>query len=277
VIAEYFAACGYVVLRCDDRGVGGSSGDASEQDFAGSVADIVNTCRWLARHPAVDPERIALLGHSEGGLIAAAAAPQTEARAVVMLAGPALPIEWILHEQARTLSVEAGATSDQIEHERRMNEEVFALTRSSRVATAVVPEIEQVIRGYLRSWPELPAVDDAVIDENARIMAGVVGAPAYRSLLQQEPTELLGRLDRALLAVYGGKDVQVPGVANAETCRRITARHGHATVRLFPEHNHLFQQAGTGSITEYEVLPPGPDTEVLRDIAVWLSAVHRSD
>lgn len=277
VIAEYFAACGYVVLRCDDRGVGGSTGDAGEQDFAGSVGDIVGTCRWLASHPAVDSERIALLGHSEGGLIAAAAAPQTEALAVIMLAGPAVPIDWILHEQARTLSEEVGATSAQIEHERRMNEEVFALAGSSRVSTAVGPEIESVIRQYLRSWPDLPAIDDAAIDENARIMAGVVGAPAYRSLLQQEPTAILDRLDRWLLAVYGGKDVQVPGIANADACRRATARHQHATVRLFPEHNHLFQQAGTGSISEYEVLPPGPDLEVLREVAVWLSAVRRSD
>ncbi|WP_438024636.1 alpha/beta hydrolase family protein [Sorangium sp. So ce233] len=277
VIAEYFAARGHVVLRCDDRGVGGSSGDAGEQDFAGSVADVVTTCRWLASHPAVDAERIALLGHSEGGLIAAAAAPQTEASAVVMLAGPAVPIEWLLHEQARTLSAEAGATPAQIEHERRMNEQVFALARSSRASAAVRSEIERVIREYLRSWPDLPAVDEAAVDENARVMAGVVGAPAYRSLLRQKPAEILGRLDRRLLAVYGGKDVQVPGAANADACRRITAGHRHATVRLFPGHNHLFQQAGTGSISEYEVLPPGPDTEVLREVADWLSAADRSD
>jgi hypothetical protein len=128
-----------------------------------------------------------------------------------------------------------------------------------------------VNRECLRRWPDLPA-DEAAVEENARLMAGVVGAPAYRSLLRQDPPAILARLDRRLLALYGGKDVQVPGAANAEACRRIVAGRPHAAVRLFPHHNHLFQPAGTGAISEYESLPPGPDAAVLREVAAWLSA-----
>ena len=249
-IAEYFAGCGYAVLRCDDRGVGGSTGDAGEQDFDGAVEDVVAAYGWLAGHPAVDAERIALLGHSEGGLIAAVAGPRVGAWAVVMLAGPSVPIERLLHEQAQAISAEAGGTATQIEHERRMNERVFALARSDRDRAEVQLELEGVIRAYLQSWPDAAESDEAAVVENARVMASVVIAPAYRSLLRQEPAAILGRSGGPLLAVYGGKDTQVPGGANADAFREITAGRRGAFVMLFPDHNHLFQQAGTGAISD---------------------------
>lgn len=270
-IAEFFAGCGYVVLRCDDRGVGGSTGDAGEQDFDGAVADSVAAYKWLTKHSAVNPERITILGHSEGGLIAAVVGQQVGSWAVVMLAGPSVPIMWLLHEQARSISVEAGATAAQIEHERRMNERVFALAGSLLDQAAVQIELEGVIQSYLRSWPDAAVLDEAVVVDNARIMANVVSAPAYRSLLRLEPAVILGQFSGPLLAVYGGKDTQVPGLANVEAFRQITDGHQSAYVMLFPNNNHLFQRAGTGAISEYESLPPGPDVAVLCAVADWLS------
>lgn len=274
VIAEYFAGRGYVVLRCDDRGVGQSTGNAAAQDFEGSVADVVAVCQWLGRHPAVDPARVVLLGHSEGALVAAASAPQTTASAVAMLAGPAVPIEQLLHEQARTLSIEAGATPAQVEHEQRMNARVFALARSNASEDDVRLRIEAVIREALRAWPDAHSSDESDFGENARVMAAVVSAPAYRSFLRQEPAEILGRLDRRFLAVYGGKDCQVPGPANAAACRQATLGHTDATVRIFPGHNHLFQPAHTGAISEYEELPAAPDTAVLQFVVDWLEVAR---
>lgn len=276
-IAEYFAARGYAVLRCDDRGVAGSTGDPRAQDFDGYVADIVATHRWLEGHPAVDPRRIILFGHSEGGLTAAAAGACVGAWAVVMLAGPSVPIEGMLHGQARAISEASGATAAQIEHEHRMNVQVFALARSERDLEAVQPEIEEVIRSHLRTWPDLPEPDPGAVDDNARLMASVVAAPAYRSLLRKDPAAIIGACSRPLLGVYGGKDTQVPGAANADAFRAITAGHRGAAVMLFPAHNHLFQLAGTGAIFEYESLPPGPEEAVLQAIADWLAGVDSSE
>jgi pimeloyl-ACP methyl ester carboxylesterase len=273
-IAEYFVARGYAVLRSDDRGVGASTGDAEKQDFDGAIEDVVATYRWLERHPAVCAERIVLLGHSEGGLIGAAAGFLVRPWAVIMLSGPAVPIEALLHEQARLLSLEGGATAEQIEHERRMNECVFALARTSRGRARELAAIENVIREYLRSWPDLAGADDASINTNARLMATVVTAPAYCSLLRQDPAAIIGRLERPLLAVYGGKDVQVPGSDNADALRRITADRRDADCLLFPDHNHLLQQAVTGSISEYEALQPAPDPLVLRQVAEWLEKLQ---
>lgn len=69
-IADTLVAAGFAVLRLDDRGVGASTGrfdGATTEDFARDAAAAV---AWLRGNPQVDPRRIALVGHSEGALVA---------------------------------------------------------------------------------------------------------------------------------------------------------------------------------------------------------------
>jgi len=240
------------------------------------VSDVVTLYHWLTEQPSIDPGRIALLGHSEGGLIAAVAGSQINASAVVMLGGPSVPIEELLHEQASLISKEYGATAAQLRHERDMNERVFALARSDLDASKALTEIDAVIQDHLRSWPDSEKLGEDDVRNNARIMANIVVASAYRSLLRQDPASILAGFTGRILAVYGGLDTQVPGLTNAEAFRECTSNNPRADLRLFPDHNHLFQRAKTGSISEYENLPPGPTVEVMRDINDWLAAHARA-
>jgi pimeloyl-ACP methyl ester carboxylesterase len=67
-LADTLLAAGFAVLRLDDRGVGASSGrvdGATTEDFARDAAAAVT---WLRGQSRVHPERIALVGHSEGAL-----------------------------------------------------------------------------------------------------------------------------------------------------------------------------------------------------------------
>lgn len=88
-VADTLARNGIAVLRLDDRGVGGSSGDVNgtSADFAD---DIRGAVAYLRTRPEIDPARIALVGHSEGGLIAPMiAASDPRLTAIVLMAGPA--------------------------------------------------------------------------------------------------------------------------------------------------------------------------------------------
>lgn len=88
-VADTLGRRGIAVLRLDDRGVGGSGGptDATSADFAD---DIRAGVAYLRSRAEVDPSRIALVGHSEGGLIAPlVAAGDPRLRAIVLMAGPA--------------------------------------------------------------------------------------------------------------------------------------------------------------------------------------------
>ncbi|MBX6363163.1 MAG: alpha/beta fold hydrolase [Gemmatimonadetes bacterium] len=103
-IADTLARRGIAVLRLDDRGVGASTGSfatATSEDFA---ADIEAAVRWLRARAEIDPDRIALLGHSEGGLIAPlVAARDPRLRAIVLMAGPAQTGREIIEFQQRYL------------------------------------------------------------------------------------------------------------------------------------------------------------------------------
>ena len=70
VLADHLTRNGIAVLRVDDRGVGGSSGKtsaATSEDFAG---DVLAGIEYLKTRKEIDPRRIGLVGHSEGGIIA---------------------------------------------------------------------------------------------------------------------------------------------------------------------------------------------------------------
>ncbi|MEP6766668.1 MAG: alpha/beta fold hydrolase [Gemmatimonadaceae bacterium] len=91
-IADTLGRRGVAVLRVDDRGVGASTGReslaiATSADFANDVREVV---KFLRTRKDVDTARIALIGHSEGGMIAPMVASQDQGiRAIALLAGPA--------------------------------------------------------------------------------------------------------------------------------------------------------------------------------------------
>src|SRR6185369_16052339 len=90
-IAEALAARGIAVLRVDDRGVGKSTGvqslaNATSADFADDVRAQIE---YLRHRGDIDPRRIALVGHSEGGMIAPmVAASDPQIAAIVLMAAP---------------------------------------------------------------------------------------------------------------------------------------------------------------------------------------------
>lgn len=91
VIADHFTKKGFAVLRYDDRGVGRSGGtykNATSADFAG---DALAAFTYLQSRAEIDKNRIGILGHSEGGMIAPMiAALNSKVAFLVLLAAPAL-------------------------------------------------------------------------------------------------------------------------------------------------------------------------------------------
>ena len=91
-IADTLGRRGIAVLRFDDRGVGESTGresaaTATSADFADDVRSIVT---WLRARADIDGARIALAGHSEGGMIAPMVASTDKTiKGIALLAGPA--------------------------------------------------------------------------------------------------------------------------------------------------------------------------------------------
>ena len=89
-VAERLAVEGIAVLRCDDRQAGGSTGradSATTEDFANDAAAQV---AWVRSRSDVDPARVAVIGHSEGGVIGPLLAVRDpRLAALVVMAGTA--------------------------------------------------------------------------------------------------------------------------------------------------------------------------------------------
>jgi alpha-beta hydrolase superfamily lysophospholipase len=232
-VAERLAEAGIAVLRVDDRSFGGSTGNAREatsEDFAGDVAAEV---AWLRARTGIDARRIALIGHSEGGIIAPmVAARDPRIAAIVLMAGTAKPGVQVLVDQA-VGPVER--TSD-IEPARR----VAMAAEARRAIEADTAPVSPWMR-WFRSYDPLPT--------------------ARR--VRQPVLILQGAVDRQVSA----------GQADTLAAAMRAAGNRDVTEHVFPHLNHLFLVSPTdGSPSEYPALKnTAIGRDVLDTLASWLA------
>ena len=141
-IAERLAEAGIAVLRVDDRSFGASGGDVHAATTADFADDVGAEVAWLRSRPGIAPARIALIGHSEGGIIAPlVAARDSEIAAIVLMAGSAKIGERVLADQVAGLIERAGDVTPQ----RRAELEA---TVARAVAASMRPPWLQWFRAY---------------------------------------------------------------------------------------------------------------------------------
>ena len=109
--ADTLARRGYAVLRFDDRGVGGSTGDFGGATERTTAADVLAAVAYLRSRADIDGHRVVLLGHSEGVRVAMLAAAQDRAvSGLVLMSGAADP-RAAVRAQALWLAEHGPATS----------------------------------------------------------------------------------------------------------------------------------------------------------------------
>lgn len=92
--ARLLAEAGIASLRIDFRGSGESPGAFADTTYEGQVADGLAAIDWLEANPAVDGQRLAVIGWSQGGLVATAVAGRSDKPdALVLWAAVANPEE----------------------------------------------------------------------------------------------------------------------------------------------------------------------------------------
>jgi uncharacterized protein len=217
-IAEDLAGRGVVVLDLDKRGVGSSTGRWNRQSFHGRAADAVAALRYLEAHPAVDPGRIGLVGHSQGGWIAQmVAADEAGVAFVVLLAGPGQTVRDQILTYERLLHERRGRSPEEVERA------VASLRRQLGLASAVRPACSALRMHYI-----------------CRI-------------IDFDPAAYLARITVPVLAIFAEVDPMVPPELNIPLiCAGLrSARNRDVTVHVFPDANHDFFRARTGLPEEY--------------------------
>jgi dienelactone hydrolase len=128
-IALKLADRGIATLRFDKRGMYANAAElpkdkAKYGDFftwENFVGDAVSAVKFLREQPEIDPDRVGILGHSEGGLLAleAARALQSEHHPLAVLtliSTPGRPIDAVITDQLKGLLARQGATPQQAEY-----------------------------------------------------------------------------------------------------------------------------------------------------------------
>ena len=103
-VADTLGRRGIAVLRMDDRAINGSGGDVQKATSADFADDIRAGVAYLRGRSEIDGARIALVGHSEGGMIAPlVASTDPKLKAIVLMAGPAYTGRRVIDFQYRNL------------------------------------------------------------------------------------------------------------------------------------------------------------------------------
>ena len=90
-LSELFTNNGFATLRYDKRGVGKSDGFYLEAGLMDFIADAISAVQFLKSVKEVDPQKIIILGHSEGAFIAPAVYSQEPSNGLILLCGTATP------------------------------------------------------------------------------------------------------------------------------------------------------------------------------------------
>jgi pimeloyl-ACP methyl ester carboxylesterase len=272
VLADYLARRGVVVLRLDDRGVGGSTGSwlsATTEDLAG---DAIAATAFLAERAEVDPRRIGVTGNSLGGAVGALAAARSERVGfVIMLGGIGLRGPRVIRSQAERGARALGLPDSVTRRFLERTDSLLAIVGSGTDSVVAAARIRAVL-----ATPEGPLLVPPYrfIPRDPDGQAGVFLSPWYRSQVTLDPARALRAIRVPVLALTGTLDRIVPASENFPPMREALASSGTRDVTFIelPGVNHVMQPAVTGDAREYATLPESFAPAALRAIGDWLAA-----
>jgi len=245
-IARDLVAAGFVVVRYDKRGVGQSGGRSESVTIADYAEDARHVLLWLEKRKDVNKDRIALVGHSEGALVAMLTAGRERGKvaALTLIAGPSTNGDEVVLEQQKYI-----LSKMPIDEAQRAEKQAL----QQKINTAV-------IKGT--GWADIP--------EPARRIADT---PWFYSFLTFNPAKAMNETRQPVLIVQGELDTQVQPHHADKLAEFARARKGPKVaveVVKVPGVNHLLVPAKTGDVTEYGTL--GPDAKVAPQVTAAIAS-----
>ncbi|SFS58799.1 alpha/beta hydrolase family protein [Sphingobacterium wenxiniae] len=264
VVADYLTRNNIIVLRYDERGIGQSKGNYTTSTINEFSKDVISAVDFLKSQEKVDVNRVGIIGHSEGGLIATLIAGQHSADIdfIGVLAGPAISIDSLMVLQAYEIGKNAGMSENYLEQVRNINRKNYALVKSDLSAEHAYLQILE------NTEVIIPDPTQSQKDEIKMMMR-----PAYRYFMRIDPVPFIQQIKIPVYAAFGGKDIQVPFAPNMESLSDNLPKNDRHLLKVYDGLNHLFQKAETGAVSEYVEIEETFNEVVLSDLAGWINSL----
>lgn len=281
VLADYLTRRGIAVLRVDDRGTGESTGDlekATSKDFAG---DVIAGIEYLKSRDDVDPAKIGLIGHSEGGIIAPMIAAESDDVAfIVLMAGTGIPGDTLLKIQGRMVGLAEGVSPVLVEANAGLQEVMFNIVREEPDNAKAAGKLMKAIDAWIAGLDPSIAQDFRETDSTHwKIQISQVTSPWMRFFIDYDPRPALRKVTCPVLAINGEEDLQVPPDYNLPEIEKALKEGANNSyqIKKFERLNHLFQHCKTGAVSEYGIIEETFAPEALETIGDWILEVTQEN
>jgi pimeloyl-ACP methyl ester carboxylesterase len=265
VIADYLTRRGVAVLRCDDRGVGKSTGDFAKATSVDFASDALAAVAFLKTRKDVDPGKIGLAGHSEGAII--------DVAFVILLAGPGMDGEKLLYLQGARINEAMGADAKTVSKNEATQREIFTVLKNEKDDAAAEKKLRVVMNDAVKGMTADEKAKTGISEATVDVQIKQVLTPWFRYFIAYDPVVELNRLHCPVLALWGERDLQVPPKENEPLVEQALKNAGNkkAVLKVLPGLNHLFQTANTGSVLEYGQIEETTSTIALAVMGEWIA------
>lgn len=275
VISDFLTREGIMVLRYDDRGVGSSGGSPLGATSEDNAADALAAFEYLLQRVDVDSQKVGVIGHSEGALIAMMLASENKnVKFIISLAGPGVDGKTLLLDQSEYISRLSGIPDSVVEDNRLVMERVYDLMISNETHQGWAKEVLEFTSDHYRSMVSAEYSEEDIEQARANLLGSIPESayPWMRYFVRFDPSEVLKMVQCPVLAMNGQKDCQVLAEKNIESIREslISSGNKKVTTSIIPGLNHLFQPCETGLPGEYSNIETTFDPESLAYMAAWI-------
>ena len=231
------------------------------------MSDVKSALAYLKSRKATSNSKTGLLGHSEGGLIAAMiAAGSEDIGFIVLMAAPGITGAEMILLQTKLSNKAQGISDEKTQTELDFLKIIF----DEVIAANDLAHVKSQLSDSLKSHREL--LPDGMTDEEIDQYLGVFAAPWFQRILKSDPASSLEQVQCPVLALNGAKDLQIPPKENLGAIEAALKKGGNNkyTIKELPNLNHLFQEAATGQEEEFVTIRQTISPVVLKMIMDWI-------
>lgn len=270
VLADYLTKQGIAVLRYDDRGFGESTGNHSNATTYDFSLDVISAMAYLKTRNDVDANKIGLIGHSEGGIIAPLVANKNNDVAfIVSLAGTGISGTELSVIQSKTMR--PFPVPDEAAYEKAIRKAI-EIAKQNKDVSEIKPELKGHYKETIAPILKNLGVPDIKVNE---IITGLVAMRTtkwVRYFYEYNPADEYKKVTCPVLSLNGSLDTQVEAKINQNGLRNALTKGKNKDFEIIELEglNHLFQNAKTGKMDEYADIEETFSPKALIIISDWI-------